>query len=133
LVQLRSLQQSGFAVFEDEVPQRILAFNKTYDRLQDPFSSASTDVDSTAGVRARDPRVGKDSPTRTYLVCVDSLHTSFSDVDAARRALIKFFQKEHDDRAQYALMSLGRQIEVIQDSTRDPSLVFGATVKRLWK
>jgi hypothetical protein len=46
----------------------------------------------------------------------------------ARHALIKFFQREQDEKAQYALINLGRQIEVIQDSTRDPSLVLAALV-----
>jgi VWFA-related protein len=70
--------------------------------------------------------VGTNSPTRTYLVCVDTLHSSFNNVIAVRRALEKFFRGEHDEKAQYALMTIGRQINVIQDSTRDPSVVLAA-------
>ena len=67
-----------------------------------------------------------DSPSRTYLVSVDTLHSSFGNIAQARRALTKFFAREHDAKAQYALMNLSRQIDVIQDSTRDPSLVLSA-------
>jgi VWFA-related protein len=121
------LKQADFLVSEDDVPQRIVAFRKTYDALLDmpnvPAVS-STETKGSKGVMAR--QVGQDSPTRTYLVCVDTLHSSFGNVVQARHALTKFFQNEHDGKAQYALMNLGRQIEVIQDSTRDPSLVLSA-------
>jgi VWFA-related protein len=48
----------------------------------------------------------------------------------AQRALQKFFQGEHDGKAQYALMTLGRHIAVVQDSTRDPSLVLSALASK---
>lgn len=106
------LRQSDFTVYEDDVPQRIVAFAKTYD--------ASLEVSDTPAFRSGEgvPKlplpygVGPDSPTRTYLVCVDTLHSSFGNMVQARRPLTKFFHKEHDEKAQYALLNLGRQIDV---------------------
>lgn len=89
------LHQTDFEVFEDEVPQHIVAFSETYD--------ASIDVSQPPGVTAAraksmtpgaDPRVGPNSPTRTYVVCVDTLHSSIGDVVQARGALKKFFEHE---------------------------------------
>ncbi len=121
-----NLKQSDFTIFEDEIPQRIVAFRKTYDaslEMSNPRFVHTGAANSTAASAAG---IGPDSPTRTYLVCVDTLHSSFGNVVQARRALTTFFQYERDEKAQYALMNLSRHIDVIQDSTRDPSLVLSA-------
>lgn len=119
------LQQSDFTVFEDDKPQRIVWFSKSFDETVEaasasPASASNRGTGGTIGTR------GPDSPTRTYLVCVDTLHSSLGNMTQARHALRKFFEKEQDADAQYALMSLGRQISVIQDSTRDASGVVSA-------
>lgn len=121
------LKQSDFAVSEDNVPQHIVAFSKTYDAsLEMANLPDMSNIATRSSEVAMAGKVGPDSPTRTYLVCVDTLHSSLSDLVQARRALTKFFQSEYDGKAQYALMNLTRQIEVIQDSTRDSSLVLAA-------
>jgi VWFA-related protein len=126
-----NLQQPDFTVWEDGVPQHIVAFRKTYDALLEQFAHSPAASSAAAPIAAVPPaRAGSESPTRTYLVCVDTLHSSFGNVNGARRALTKFFQQEHDSKAQYALMNLSRQIEVIQDSTRDPSLVLSALASK---
>lgn len=122
-----NLKQPDFSVFEDEVRQRIVAFSETYD----PSVQMDAEQVAQASTRAKSPAVsapqtGPDSPIRTYLVCIDTLHSSFGNMQEARKALEKFFEGEHDGRAQYALMNLSRQLEVVQDSTRDPSLVLAA-------
>lgn len=109
-----NLKASDFVVFEDEIPQRIVAFSKTYDPALEisnlpPLRNPTVRRDSVSPAR-----IGPDSPTRTYLVCVDTLHSNLGNVAQARRALIKFFQHEHDEKAQYALMNLSRQIDVIR-------------------
>ncbi len=124
------LEKSSFIVFEDGIPQRIVAFSKTYDaslEITNPPAAGSIVSGTSAAARGG---AGPDSPTRTYLVCVDTLHSGFGNVTQARRALTKFFQYERDGKAQYALMNLSRQIEVIQDSTRDPSLVLSALASK---
>jgi VWFA-related protein len=121
-----NLEESDFTVFEDDVPQHIAAFSKTYDPSLE-ISSPPVARGSTPSSKPVSPaRIGPDSPTRTYLVCVDTLHSNLGNVAEARHALKKFFEHEHDAKAQYALMNLSRQIDVVQDSTRDPSLVLSA-------
>jgi VWFA-related protein len=121
------LKEPDFIVFEDEKPQRIVAFRATYDASLETtgLPAVGKAAARSAGMAAAS-EVGLDSPARTYLVCVDVLHSRFANLTQVRRALTKFFQQEHDEKAQYALINLGRQIEVIQDSTRDPSLVISA-------
>lgn len=119
---ISDLQQSDFAVFEDGAPQQIIAFSKTYSTSLDSFNMpASGSLHSGTTAKA-----GPDSPIRNYLICVDTLHSNLGDVDGAQHVLTKFFRKEHDPKAQYALVILGRQIEVIQDATRDPSAILSA-------
>lgn len=116
------LQRSDFTIFEDGVPQQIVAFSKTYSASLDAFNltaSGGRHASSTANI-------GPNSPIRNYLVCVDTLHSTLGDVTGARRALTKFFRKEHDPKAQYALIILSRKIEVIQGATRDPSAILSA-------
>jgi VWFA-related protein len=123
------LKQSDFIVFEGEKPQHIVAFSKTFSPSVDISESDLPAADKAASTSFRAPLrsgVGPDSPIRTYLVCVDTLHSSFTDLKLARHALTKFFQGERDEKAQYALINLGRRIDVIQDSTRDSSLVLAA-------
>ncbi|MGH9344077.1 MAG: VWA domain-containing protein [Terriglobia bacterium] len=122
---ISNLQRSDFTVFEDGVPQQIIAFSKTYSTSLD-LSARASNGNASANFRSTLRRMGPDSPIRNYLICVDTLHSNFGDVVQARRGLTKFFRKEHDPKAQYALMILGRNIEVIQDATRDPSAILSA-------
>jgi VWFA-related protein len=120
------LRESDFTVFEDDVPQSIVAFRKTYDYSLEAAERVSNIAPVGSTLVATKTNSGPDSPTRTYLVCVDALHSDFVNIGQARRGLTKFFAQERDDKAEYALMSLSRKIEVIQDSTRDPSAVLAA-------
>jgi VWFA-related protein len=121
------LKGAEFSIFEDGVPQQIIAFSRAYDvSLETPNQPSGRGGATAKALAAPVESVGQASPTRTYLVCVDTLHSSFADLAQVRHALIKFFQTEQDAKAQYALINLGRHIEVIQDSTRDPSLVLSA-------
>ncbi|HEY1947576.1 MAG TPA: VWA domain-containing protein [Bryobacteraceae bacterium] len=125
------LKRTEFVVFEDGAPQQVVAFSKTYDASLETTNQSPGSVAATArSVVAPAERVGVASPTRTYLVCVDTLHSSIANLTQARHALTKFFQREQDEKAQYALINLGRQIEVIQDSTRDPSSVLAALASK---
>lgn len=120
------LMQADFTVFEDGVPQRIVAFSKTYNdsfNFQALRSNGNGKENASPGAPMR---VRQHSPPRTYLICVDTIHSSFGNMEQARRALTKFFQNEHDPEAQYALLALGRGIKVIQNSTRDPSAILSA-------
>jgi VWFA-related protein len=127
------LKESDFVVFEDEKPQHIVAFSKMFGSSLETIATDLPAVSRAAPASSRVApisEVGSNSPAHTYLVCVDTLHSSFTNLYQARHALIKFFQGEQDEKAQYALINLGRQIEVIQDSTRDASLVLSALASK---
>ena len=57
---------------------------------------------------------------------MDTLHSSFENFKRVREALGKFFEKEQTADAQYAVMALGRKLEVVQDPTRDVSAALAA-------
>jgi hypothetical protein len=63
---------------------------------------------------------------RTYLVCVDSLHTAFSNPVHVREAMLKLFGEEHEGDAQYTVVLIGSQISMLRDSTSDPAAVLSA-------
>lgn len=121
-----NLHRDDFEVFEDEVPQRIVAFGTTYETSLEGAQSPVAHGTVAQPTMPASAKVGPNSPTRTYLVCVDTLHSAIGNIFQARTALQKFFKQENDPHAQYALMNLSRQIQVIQDSTRDASLVLNA-------
>ena len=115
------LKASDFHVFEDGHPERIVAFSvesMTPQPLADARGSETAAVRS-AGVNSGDPRW-------TYLILVDTLHSSFANFRHVRDALAKFFAKEQTADAQYAVMAIGRDIKVVQDSTRDATAVLNA-------
>ena len=70
--------------------------------------------------------IRSDSPKRTYLICLDNLHSSFENFARVRKALTKFFSDEQGGDAQYALMALGWKLHVVVDSTRDPAAILAA-------
>lgn len=66
------------------------------------------------------------APQRTYLICVDTLHSTFTNFARVRQALHKFFEEEQGGDSQYALMALGRELTVVRDSTRNPADILAA-------
>jgi len=66
------------------------------------------------------------TPRMSYLVLVDTLHSSFANFGRVRKALAKFFEKEPAADAQYAVMTLGRELKVVQDSTREVNAVLAS-------
>ena len=119
------LKASDFQVFEDGDPETIVAFSTSVDRTAS--ASVAQEAQQTNGSKAISPTPVKGGSLReTYLVVVDTLHSSLANFTRARNALTKFFQQEHSNDSQYALMAVGRQIQAIHDSTRDPGVVLAA-------
>ncbi len=117
------LRKEDFQVFEDGVEQDVTAFNVE--------SVAAAPVEESPATRAATPETarGEAKPVlirRTYVICVDVLHTDFGHFVWARKALEKFFGQERTGDSQYALIVLGRSAEVIQDFTPDPAVILRA-------
>lgn len=119
------LKASDFQIFEDGTPETIVAFSA--DNSSSPATSTKPEAPPPTQVKATASKSAQpDNPKRTYLVLIDSLHSSFANFNNVRKALEKFFEQEHSTDSRYALMALNRQIQVVQDSTPDPALILKA-------
>ena len=113
------LKASDFQIFEDGQPQQILALSTDIGSAM-PAAGASWPAAGAASIaHPGDPRM-------SYLFIVDTLHSSSANFGHVRDALTKFFEKEQSQGAQYALFALGRELKVLQDSTRDPNAVLAS-------
>ena len=121
------LKASDFHVFEHGVQQTIVALSSRTDGVNRLTEEDARDA-RASHIPANPPQspVNSDAPLRTYLICLDTLHSSFANFDNVRGALTRLFKTEHDAGSQYALIALGRQIVVVQDSTRDAEKILAA-------
>jgi VWFA-related protein len=117
------LSRDDFSIFENGVPQKIVAFSKS--SVATPVVQSSDLPMGHAPVIASGV-VRNDSPKQTYLICLDNLHSSFEDFAQVRKALKKFFAEEQAGDSQYALIALGWKVHVVVDSTRDPATILTA-------
>lgn len=122
------LKASDFRVFENGVPQKVVAFSSAPDSLLlGAHGRTATHLEKN-GAPAAVQQSGDSSPLqRSYLICVDTLHSSFANFARVRKALRKFFEQEPSGDSQYALVALGRDIVMLHDSTRNPSDIVAAT------
>src|SRR5262249_7553839 len=72
---ITGLKASDFQVLEDGKSERIVSFRTERDLLPIPIDSATSGGTDTAGGPQR-ADAGPSDPRRTYLVVVDTLHTS---------------------------------------------------------
>ena len=112
------LKASDFRIFEDGVQQEIVAFGtETSGMTSDPETLSAGAGPQTAANGASKP------PGRTYILCFDTLHSTFANFGHVRDALESLFRKERDTGAQFVLVDLGRQLRVIQTATPDPAKI----------
>ena len=123
------LKADDFEVFEDGTPQKIVAFSTSSDTAPIPAPSLTPSRKSPAlsnKPAALQTGVAPAIPKRTYLICVDTMHSAFSNFARVNEALKKFFAQEQGEDSQYALVALGRKVHVVQDSTRDSGKILQA-------
>ncbi len=120
------LREEDFTVLEDGTPQQIVAFRKSSDLTESELGGGT--VLETAPVANPAPVAPPEQalPRSTYLVLVDLLHSEFADFGQVRRALTKFFAGQAPGDSQFILATMGRGVQVVKDSTRDPSAVVAA-------
>jgi VWFA-related protein len=127
------LTQADFKIFEDGVEQKISAFSVESSAFSVESSglpqtgeaanaSAKEPAAKTAGVTMR-ATTAQAAVRRTYMILIDTLHTSFNDFVSAREALVKLFQQEHSAGSQYVVVALGASPEVVLNVTPDPAAV----------
>jgi VWFA-related protein len=106
------LRVSDFQILEDGVPQDIVSFS----------ADATARVDDVASL-SKSPAAAPASasgPRRTYVICVDTLHTSPAGAGRLKEALVSLFDKEKSTDAQYVLISIGSRLQVLQPATSNP-------------
>ncbi len=101
------LRASDFQVFEDGVRQDIAAFSSDIGGPVDDIRSAGTPPQRTG-------------PRHTFVICIDLLHASPASATRIREALENLFDKEKPSDAQYVLIGIGRQLQVLQPATANP-------------
>jgi VWFA-related protein len=111
------LKQSDFRVFENGAEQKVTSFSVE-------SSGSSEGLTETAAVPAhhslRENGPAENSNVRrTYLIVVDTLHTSFTDFEAVRQALAKLFEREASPDSQYVMIALGTSPEIVHNVTTD--------------
>ncbi len=57
------------------------------------------------------------------MICVDALHSAFASSARTREALTRLFEKEKATADRYVLLSIGRQLQVLQTATSDPAAI----------
>lgn len=111
-------------MLEDGVPQRIVAFRRAAESASGPEAAVPREHKSDDS--GQTIKAGSRSPDRTYLICLDTLHSDFTNFVRVRRALGSFFEDEHSGDSQYALIAIGETTHVVVDSTRDPAVILQA-------
>ncbi len=115
-----NLKQADFKVFEDGTPEDIVAFSTTTDSSSQGLSPGAV---SATGNPSKPPQpsgsASAGDPVRTYLILIDTLHSSPASYTRVRDAILKVLRQEQGSDSLYALMAIGRQLKVIHDSTRD--------------
>jgi VWFA-related protein len=112
------LRASDFRILEDGAAQEIAAFSTDTAGSVDDVSALSkptADAAAPAPVRA--------GPRRTYVICIDTLHASPANTARVREALENFFHDQKGTDAQYVLIAIGRQLQVLQTATTNPLAV----------
>jgi VWFA-related protein len=131
------LTQADFKIFEDGVEQKITAFSVESSGLPQsaiPANVAAAPAPPNSPSAAPHTGSPQSRPRRTYMVVIDTLHTSFQNLAAAREGLVKLFRQEHSADSQYVVVALGASPEMVVNVTTDSSAVLAAFEnKRLQK
>ena len=108
------LTKDDFEVQEDGIAQSIVSFSGPR-QLSSENKSFRRAVHSPV-----DPdRTGVESPSETYLLVVDALHSSFGNFSHIRDSLRGFLERDSDPLDEYGLVTLGRVLTIQQQYTRD--------------
>jgi VWFA-related protein len=125
---ITGLTAADFKVFEDGAEQKIIAFSSERSDLTSPVTANHVNnmaANSPTPVAAR----------RTYIICLDMLHTSFSNFVHVREAMQKLFREQRPGDSQFLVIALGRTVQVVQNTTPDPAKVLetlnGAEFKKI--
>ena len=121
------LKATDFQVLEDGVRQQVVAFSTEAEgasQLLQPEPAEAAPQPLPSAPEA--PTKAEPAPRRTYLMCVDTLNSAFTNFSNVRSALQKLFKQERSADSQYAIVALGRQATIIQNLSREPAALLAA-------
>jgi VWFA-related protein len=123
-----NLHADDFELTEDGAVQKILSFSAGTEPLTAELDARVTSRNKAASAVGGAPGASNDAPAarRTYVICVDTLHSSFENFPPVRKALESFFEHEQRTDSDYWLISLGKKPEVLQYPTPDPRAMLAA-------
>jgi VWFA-related protein len=111
------LRASDFRIFEDGVQQEIASFSSETAGGVDDIGALSKPA---SGGVAPAQAAAQAVPRHTFVICIDTLHASPANAARTREALESLFEKEKSTGAQYVLIGIGRQLQVLQAATTNP-------------
>ena len=115
------LRAPDFRIFEDGVPQQIASFSSDTAGGVDDIGALSKTASGGVAPAHGAPQAG---PRHTFVICIDTLHASPASAARTREALENLFEKEKfpgaQGAAQYVLIGIGRQLQVLQAATTNP-------------
>jgi VWFA-related protein len=115
------LRASDFRILEDGVQQQIAAFSSDTAGSVDDIGALSKPA---AGGVAPTQGAAQPGPRHTFVICIDTLHASPANAARMREALENLFEKEKptgaQGAAQYVLIGIGRQLQVLQAASTNP-------------
>ncbi|HEV2352050.1 MAG TPA: VWA domain-containing protein [Terriglobia bacterium] len=121
------LKVKDFEVLENGVEQKVSAFQTENDREPEDIPAVPIDPNiAPAQAAPKSEPNAKAHVRRTYLICLDTINSSFSNFTYVRGALHKLFKQEDGGDSLYAILTMGRTLAVPQNLTSDPATVLSA-------
>lgn len=115
------LKGSDFKVIEDGALQDIRAVSSSSDPgFANALKAAPVFRDGRQPV-STDAEPGETG--RTYLICVDTLHSAFENFARVRETISKVLASEEGHGSRYALVTLGKEFKVQQQPANDASQI----------
>ena len=125
-----NLTAQDFRVFDDGVRQKIVAFSGNAGAAANYFEPQPVEAGLQLPRRLSSMRERNAIPHNTFIICLDTVDSAFSNYAHVRLALEKLFKGEQASDADYALIALGRDVKVIRNFTRDPASILAALDER---
>jgi VWFA-related protein len=122
------LKRGDFRVFEDGIEQKLSGFSVDDTTLNDGSVSEGGATPELAGSAAHPPAANPKPAAvrRTYVICIDSLHSAAANITSVREALLKLFRSENAEDSRYIVVAAGTSTELVRSATSDPKQVLQA-------
>lgn len=118
---VNGLKREDFRVYEDGVEQKLAAFS--VEDMEAPAAQTAANALADAPAAEKSPAPAEVPIRRTYVICIDALHSDFGNMVHVRQAIRKLFETERGIDTQYLLMAIGTSTQILVNLTRDPQKV----------